>query len=226
MKPREYVKRFRDFITERLRGTTLLPSIVMAHAMYESADDDNTIGKSEHAASYNNDVRILADRSWDGPKVKLPVRQVHGTDKWESQLYLADRQESQNHVTEERESLSRTAKKQRRKAWYRVYSNAENAICDRITMLTTKLSKWPVMVNHRDTIRAQALLIQQLATGTDPRYGERLVYLISEYKLYRLDRQWLLEKLKKFILLPAVLALVAQTLKNWDLIKSWILSAM
>lgn len=80
MSSRDYIRKFRQFIKDRLRNTALLPSIVMAHALYEAADDDGYIGRSD-AASYNNHVGMRADASWKGPKVKLTVRDSSWTTK-------------------------------------------------------------------------------------------------------------------------------------------------
>ena len=74
MSIKEYVKRFRSFIKARLRTTGILPSVVMAHAIYESADETECVGEGVHATVYNNDTRMRADSKWNGPKVRLPIR--------------------------------------------------------------------------------------------------------------------------------------------------------
>lgn len=163
MTPTEYVRRFSRFIKTRLNKSTLLPSVVMAHAMYEASDDDGYIGRSQLAVAYNNDVRVKAGRSWTGPKVRAPLR--------------------------EKEINSKT-----RNAWYRIYSSPELAIADRIDMLLTKVKYWPKTFLHDDTVKAQAQLLQMSGITNDPRYGERIAYLVAKHKLYWHDRQWLIEK--------------------------------
>lgn len=74
MSIKEYVNRFRSFIKARLRTTAILPSVVMAHAIYESADETERVGAGVHATVYNNDTRMRADSKWKGPKVRLPIR--------------------------------------------------------------------------------------------------------------------------------------------------------
>jgi len=74
MTPKEYLNRFKKLIKDRLKESSLLPSIVMAHALYEASDDDGYFGKSLLATEYNNDVRVKAGRSWKGPKIKAPLR--------------------------------------------------------------------------------------------------------------------------------------------------------
>ena len=76
MSVKEYVNKFRDFIKQRLNGSKLLPSIVMAHALHESADDNEFVGRGVHTVQYNNDVRVRADRKWKGPRVQLPIRSL------------------------------------------------------------------------------------------------------------------------------------------------------
>jgi flagellum-specific peptidoglycan hydrolase FlgJ len=190
MQPQHYIKRFISFITARVKGTGLLPSIVMAHALYEAADDDGYIGKSVHAASYNNDVRIRADASWTGPKVLLPLRQSSSASK-------------------------------RRRAWYRVYSSPEQAIEDRIEMLKQRVSVWPTTLLHSDTLKVQASIFELSTMSTDPLYADRIVHLVHKHKLYRCDRQWLIEKVVKIALFIASVELLVHVLGSWDLFVPW-----
>ncbi|MEJ1242229.1 glucosaminidase domain-containing protein [Chryseolinea sp. T2] len=81
MTAKEYLKRITKFIKGRLKGTSLLPSVVMAHALYEASDDDGYFGKSLLATEYNNDVRVKAGRSWKGPKIKAPLHPEEITPK-------------------------------------------------------------------------------------------------------------------------------------------------
>ena len=72
-KPTDYVNKFRMFIKRTVEGTSLLPSIVMAHVMYTSTDDFKSPGNSVHARDSNNQPRLPADPTWKGRRVKLPV---------------------------------------------------------------------------------------------------------------------------------------------------------
>ncbi|MEJ1241891.1 glucosaminidase domain-containing protein [Chryseolinea sp. T2] len=76
MSIKDYISRFRGFIKARLRTTGILPSVVMAHAIYESADETANAGEGVHASVYNNDTRMRADSKWKGPKVRLPIRTI------------------------------------------------------------------------------------------------------------------------------------------------------
>ncbi|MGC3944813.1 MAG: hypothetical protein QM762_09890 [Chryseolinea sp.] len=192
MKPLDYIKKFRQFIKDAVRGTNLLPSIVMAHALYEAADDDGNVGKSVHAASYNNDVRVRAGASWKGPKVLLPVRIASGT------------------------------LKRKRKAWFRVYTSAEDSIGDRIRLLTQKLSGRQLPFLYGRTLKMQALVLQQSITRSDPHYAERMVNLIVKHKLYWYDRSWLIEKACIVALTIATINAVRYLLETyWDQLVPW-----
>ena len=169
MTPRDYIRKFRKFIKDRLRNTALLPSIVMAHALYEAADDDGYIGRSD-AASYNNHVRMRADASWNGPKVKLTVRDPSWTTK------------------------------RIRKAWFRIYDSSEDSIADRIDMLGKKISAWPTAIFHSDMVKAQAGMLQLATDNNDPRYGERLTQLVEKHRLYLLDSRWIVESILRTLL--------------------------
>lgn len=103
---RNYIRRFRQFIKDRLRNTTLLPSIVMAHALYEAADDDGYIGKSD-AASYNNHVGLRADATWKGPKVKLTVRDYSWTNKRVRKAWFRIYDSSEESIADRIEMLSK-----------------------------------------------------------------------------------------------------------------------
>ncbi|MGC3947746.1 MAG: glucosaminidase domain-containing protein [Chryseolinea sp.] len=191
MTVKDYIRKFRQFIKDRLRNTTLLPSIVMAHALYEAADDDGYIGKSD-AASYNNHVRMPADASWKGPKVKLNVRDNTWT------------------------------RKRIRKAWFRIYDSSEDSIADRIEMLSKKITSWPTAVLHSDMLRAQAGILQLATENNDPRYGERIVKLIDKHRLYLLDTRWIVEYvLKTLLTIGLVRAAIYFVSMYWDAIVPW-----
>lgn len=192
MNPRDYIKKIRQFIKDAVRGTNLLPSIVMAHALYEAADDDGNVGKSVHAASYNNDVRVRAGASWKGPKVLLPVR------------------------------FSLGSPKRKRKAWFRVYTSAEESIGDRIRMLAQKLSARQLPFLYGRTLKMQALLLQQSITRSDPRYADRIVQLIVRHRLYWHDRHWLVEQACTLALTIATVHTVRYLLETyWDQWVPW-----
>lgn len=191
MSPQEYIQKFMTFIKDRVRGTGLLPSLVMAHALYEAADDDGYIGKSVHAASYNNDVRMQANASWTGPKVLLPLRPTPGT------------------------------RMKPRKAWYRVYASSEQSIEDRIDMLKQKVPAWPKTFLHKDTLKVQASIFQLSAMSTDPLYADRIVHLVNKHKLYLLDRQWLIEKAITVALTVSAMKLLIYVLGLWDVWVPW-----
>ena len=192
MSPRDYIKKFRQFIKDAVRGTNLLPSIVMAHALYEAADDDGNVGKSVHAASYNNDVRVRAGASWKGPKVLLPVRNASDSPK------------------------------RKRKAWFRVYTSAEESIGDRVSMLVQKLSIRQLPLLYGRTLKMQALVLQQSITRSDPRYADRIVNLIVKHNLYWHDRHWLVEKACILALTIATIHTVCYLLETyWDQWVPW-----
>jgi|GEM_PF-6828312 len=106
MSSRDYIRKFRQFIKDRLRNTALLPSIVMAHALYEAADDDGYIGRSD-AASYNNHVGMRADASWKGPKVKLTVRDSSWTTKRIRKAWFRIYDSSEDSIADRIEMLSK-----------------------------------------------------------------------------------------------------------------------
>ena len=192
MSPREYFKKIGQFIKDAVSGTSLLPSIVMAHALYEAADDDGNVGKSVHAASFNNDVRIRAGASWKGPKVLLPVRSVSG------------------------------APKRKRKAWFRVYFSAEESIRDRVNMLAQKLASRQLPFLYGRTLKMQALVLQQSITRTDPRYADRIVNLVMKHNLYWYDRRWLIEKACTLALTIAGFYTLRYLLATyWDQLVPW-----
>lgn len=192
MKPRDYINKIRQFIKDAVRGTNLLPSIVMAHALYEAADDDGNVGKSVHAASYNNDVRVRAGASWKGPKVLLPVRNTSFSSK------------------------------RKRKAWFRVYASAEESIGDRIRMLAQKLAARQLPFLYSRTLKMQALLLQQSITHSDPRYADRIVNLIIKHNLYWHDRHWLIEKACTLALVMAAVNTLRYLLETcWDQWVPW-----
>ncbi|MEO5977002.1 MAG: hypothetical protein ABIS36_04270 [Chryseolinea sp.] len=91
--------------------------------MYEASDDKGNVGETEHSRKYNNDTRMLADKTWKDRTAKLPVR------------YLGDKGTSP-----------------RQKAWYRIYSNPEESIQDWITMLISKLPLWPNAFRYKETL--------------------------------------------------------------------------
>ncbi len=190
MSPKEYVSRFSNFIRKQLKGSALLPSIVMAHALYESADDEGYIGRSEHAALYNNDVRIRADRTWTGSKIRLPLRAPFG-------------------------------RKRKRMAWFRTYSAAEDAIADRITMLTHERLSWPKAFWYSDTLEAQAAMLQLSGIAADPRYGERIVHLVNKHKLYRYDLEWYIGKAKDIAIMLLLIQAGLHALQYWDVVVPW-----
>ncbi|MEJ1237922.1 glucosaminidase domain-containing protein [Chryseolinea sp. T2] len=187
----EYINRFRSFIKLRLRNSGLLPSIVMAHAILESADEQQRVGQSVHAIEYNNDVRIRADRSWKGPKVRLPIR-----------------------------TSSPFAKG--RKAWYRIYLSGEQAIGDRIDMLTKKLPLWPSGLFYNDTLKMQAVMLQASGVTNDPGYSEHIVQLVNKHKLYWMDTRWIIQYVFTTVLTISLVRFGIYLLSTyWDVIVPW-----
>lgn len=190
MSVRDYVKRFRSFIVARLRGSKLLPSIVMAHAIYESGDEGNFVGRSLLARLYKNDVRMRADRSWKGPKVQLPIR-----------------------------SVSPYARG--RKAWYRVYRSAEQAIGDRIDMLLSKWPSWPSALLYDDMLKMQAERLQASGVSNDPRYSERIIAIVKKNRLYLMDIRWFFDVFMGSALMFAAMKFGAYLLTFWDAVVPW-----
>lgn len=191
MTPKEYIKKFREFIKDLMKGSTLLPSLVMAQALYEAADDNGVAGGSVHALTYNNDVRMRAGRSWKGPRVKLPTRQIKGD------------------------------KKRARLAWFRIYLNPELSIADRVKMLTKKVAIWPTAFWHNDTVKQQARRLQALGISPDPNYGQRMFDIVNTHKLYRMDKQWWIEKIIRFSFSFVFFIGVRYALQNWDAWVPW-----
>ncbi|MEO5980007.1 MAG: glucosaminidase domain-containing protein [Chryseolinea sp.] len=191
MKPKEYIKKFRKFIMDSLQGSKLLPSLMMAQALYEAADDRGNAGESIHAKKYNNDIRILADKSWKGPKVKLPARTTTKNNK------------------------------PARKAWFRIYSSSESSIADRIKMLTLKVEAWPTTFWYNDTVKQQARVLQIIEISADPGYGQRMFDIVNRHKLYLMDRQWWIEKAARLLLSAAMCFILRYLLHNWDSWVPW-----
>lgn len=185
MTPKEYLKKFKNLIKDRLKQSSLLPSIVMAHALYEASDDNGLIGQSFLATEYNNDVRVKAGRSWKGPKIKAPLRpeEIHSKP---------------------------------RKAWYRIYPSSEHAIKDRIEMLLNSAKGWPTALLHSNTVKVHAQLLQYAVGSNDPRYGERIAYLVDKHKLYLHDGKWLIEKTITMAVTFGLVRLGIYLLGFWD----------
>lgn len=188
MTAKEYVKRFTKLIRQRLKGKGLLPSVVLAHALYEASDDDGYMGASALATAYNNEVRAKAGKSWKGPKILAPVRKLIGS----------------------------SADAKPRKAWYRIYESPGQSITDRIDMLLSKVTHWPKAFLHEDTVRMQAAMLQMLGISDDPRYGERIAMLVRKHKLHWYDRQWLVEKIISIALMVGFIKLGTYALSFWD----------
>lgn len=153
----EYIVRYGPHVLERLQGTKLFPSVMMAQAILESADGKGVPGASLLASKYNNHFGIKAGSVWAGEKVALHTKEfVNGVKK-----SIVD--------------------------WFRVYRSAFESFDDRIHFLLDNIRYIKGGVFDAKDFTAQAVALQRSGYATDPMYASKLTGLIKRLQLDMID---------------------------------------
>jgi flagellum-specific peptidoglycan hydrolase FlgJ len=159
MTRQEYIQKYRGVVIDAVKGTGLLPSVMMAQAILESSDKNGVPGNSSLAKLYNNHFGIKADKGWTGKKVNLKTREVFDG----KEVIIGD--------------------------YFRVYNDPKDSFKDRVAFLkkNTRYTKAGVFTAKTPGDQADALKLAGYAT--DPNYNTILKNLISKLNLEDLDTE-------------------------------------
>jgi flagellar rod assembly protein/muramidase FlgJ len=150
----DFIRRLRNAIVNASAGTGLYPSVVMAQAALETG-----WGKSQLSSVYNNLFGIKADKSWKGPVVEMPTREVIN---------------GQNVVIND---------------GFRVYESVEKSIKDRNNFLKRNPRYTRNGVFSAKSPEEQAQALQRAGYATDPNYATLLIRIINQFELKTLDQE-------------------------------------
>lgn len=162
----QFIDKYADAIKKAVKGTGLFPSVMMAQALLESRNGNSALSKK-----YNNFFGIKADKSWAGPKVNLPTREV-GNGK---QAYMINGKSVV--IPAGQEAMV--------DAWFRTYKTPFEGFADRVKFLQS-FSRYKNLFGV-GTPEMQDQLLLQDGYATDPKYASELNSIISSNNLKTLD---------------------------------------
>lgn len=170
MTPQEFIKKYEIAVIDACIGTSIFPSVKMAQLAIETG-----WGKSVKG---NNMTGIKANKSWTGKVISFSTREVlNGV----SQYF-----QGTNKTYSSKAAVPADVEPQ---TLFRYYESVSDSIRDHSKFLYDNERYANAGVFSSETPEQQAQALQNAKYATDPTYAKKLISIINNYNLKRLDQK-------------------------------------